>query len=253
VPEGHTLHRLARDQRRDLRGHKVHVTSPQGRFAESAARLDQHIVEKVDAYGKHLFTTFDSSDVLHVHLGLIGKFRRQPSPPIDPVGIIRLRIEGPDATWDLSGPTVCRIIDPPEMERVVAKLGPDPLRRGADRERFVHAVQRSSKPIGALLLDQSVIAGIGNVFRAEVLFVHGIHPSTPGDMIDTPTLEAMWDTLRGWLRDGVRRNRIVTNTVRDPLRVYHQEVCDVCGTPLVSLEVGGRRIEVCPMCQPARP
>jgi formamidopyrimidine-DNA glycosylase len=253
VPEGHTLHRLARDQRRDLRGHKVTVTSPQGRFAESALLLDRHVVEGVDAYGKHLFTRFESGDVLHVHLGLIGKYRRQPSPPSPPVGIVRLRLEGPTATWDLSGPNVCRVIDPVEMERVIATLGPDPLRRGADRRRFVEAVQQSSRPIGALLLDQSVIAGIGNVFRAEVLFVHGIHPSTPGNMLDETTIEVIWETLSGWLRDGVRRNRIVTNTRDEPLHVYHHDVCGACGTPLIALEIGGRRIDVCPMCQPARP
>jgi formamidopyrimidine-DNA glycosylase len=251
MPEGHTLHRLARDQRRDLRGHKVDVSSPQGRFTESAQRLDRHVIENVDAFGKHLFTRFDSGDVLHIHLGLIGKFRRQPSPPAPPVGIIRVRIEGPDATWDLSGPTVCRIVDPAEVERVVSTLGPDPLRRKADREQFVRNIQRSNKAIGALLLDQSVLAGIGNVFRAEVLFVHGIHPSTPGRALDRSTIEAMWDTLSKWLRDGVRRNRIVTNTVKDPLFVYHRDVCPTCGAPLVALEVANRRIDVCPMCQPA--
>jgi endonuclease-8 len=253
LPEGHTLHRLARDQRRDFKGHKVTVSSPQGRFAESARLLDQHGVERVDAHGKHLFTRFDSSDVLHVHLGLIGKFRRQSSPPAPPVGLVRVRLEGPTATWDLSGPTVCRVINPAEMERVISTLGPDPLRRGADRDRFVEAVQRSPKPIGALLLDQSVLAGIGNVFRAEVLFVHGIHPSTPGVSLDRTRIEAIWDTLARWLRDGVRRNRIVTNTPAEPLHVYHHDVCGVCGTPLIALEVGGRRIDVCPMCQPAPP
>lgn len=251
MPEGHTLHRLAKDQRRDLRGHKVAVSSPQGRFADSARLLDQHVVERVDAYGKHLFTRFDSGDVLHIHLGLIGKFRRQPSPPAPPVGIVRLRIEGPTATWDLSGPTVCRVVDPPEMERVVGTLGPDPLRRRADPERFIQAVQRSSKPIGALLLDQSVIAGIGNVFRAEVLFVHGINPLTPGRELERATLEAVWDTLGRWLRDGVRRNRIVTNTLAEPLHVYHHDVCNVCGSPLQTIDVGNRRIDLCPMCQPA--
>ncbi len=253
MPEGHTLHRLAKDQRRDLRGEKVAVSSPQGRFADSAARLDGHVVERVDAYGKHLFTTFDSGDVLHVHLGLIGKFRRQASPPVAPVGLVRVRLEGPVATWDLSGPNVCRIIDPAEVERVTSALGPDPLRRGARPDDFVDAVLRSRKPIGALLLDQSVIAGIGNVFRAEVLHVHGIHPDTPGDRLDRAEVEAMWTTLQRWLRDGVRRNRIVTHTADDPLHAYHREECRTCGTPLVALEVAGRRIDHCPVCQPARP
>ena len=67
------------------------------------------------------------------------------------------------------------------------------------------------------------------MFRAEVLFVHGIHPSTPGASLDRATIEAIWDTLARWLRDGVRRNRIVTNTLAEPLHVYHHDVCGVCG------------------------
>ncbi len=252
MPEGHTLHRLARDQRRDLRGHKVTASSPQGRFADSARLLDQHVVERVDAYGKHLFTRFESGDVLHVHLGLIGKFRRLPSPPAAPIGMVRLRLEGPTATWDLSGPTICRVVDPHEVERVISSLGPDPLQRRADRERFIQAVQGSSRPIGVLLLDQTVIAGIGNVFRAEVLFVHGIHPVTPGSALDRAALESIWDTLTRWLRDGVRRNRILTNTRAEPLHVYHHDMCGVCGTALVAIDVGNRRIDLCPMCQPAQ-
>jgi endonuclease-8 len=214
--------------------------------------LDQHVVDRVDAYGKHLFTRFDSGDVLHVHLGLIGKFLRQPSPPAAPTGMVRLRLEAPAATWDLRGPIICRVTDPHEVDRVISALGPDPLQRRADPERFIRAVQRSPKPIGALLLDQSVIAGVGNVFRAEVLFVHGIHPLTPGSALDRAEIESIWDTLTRWLRDGVRRNRIVTNTPSEPLHVYHHDVCGVCGTPLVAIDVGNRRIDLCPMCQPAR-
>src|SRR4051794_9644062 len=95
MPEGHTIHRLARDQTRDLVGHAVRVSSPQGRFAESAAVLDRRTVTAVEAYGKHLFHRWDDGQVLHVHLGLIGKFLPRPAPAPPPVGAVRLRLEGP--------------------------------------------------------------------------------------------------------------------------------------------------------------
>jgi len=262
MPEGHTIHRLARDQAKDLAGTKVHAWSPQGRFTESAALVDGRTIERVDAHGKHLFHAFDDGQVLHVHLGLIGKFNRRPAPIPDPVGLVRLRLEGPDVAWDLSGPTVCRLITPDEKAATIAKLGPDPLRRGADPQRFIEKAQRSKKEIGALLLDQSVIAGVGNVYRAEVLFLHGIDPRTPGNQLSAEQLRALWDELVAQLRDGVRRNRIVTvrpderdravsrMSKADALYVYHHDHCRRCGGQITPIEVAGRRIDVCGTCQP---
>jgi endonuclease-8 len=262
MPEGHTIHRLARDQRRDLAGHPLAVSSPQGRFAESAALLDGRTVRSVEAFGKHLFHRWEDGQVLHVHLGLIGKFFRRPSPAPPPVGAVRLRMEGPEATWDLSGPAICALVGPEEIERVAAGLGPDPLRRGADPAAFVAKISRSAKPIGALLLDQSVVAGIGNVFRAEVLFLHGIHPETPGRDLTEQQVIALWDELVAQLRAGVRRNRIVTLrpedlgrslgrlSKADALYVYHHEACRRCGGPIEALNVANRRIDACPSCQP---
>jgi endonuclease-8 len=262
MPEGHTIHRLARDQRRDLVGHPLTVSSPQGRFADSAALLDGRTIRRVEAFGKHLFQRWDDGRVLHVHLGLIGKFIRRTSPPPPPVGAVRVRIEGPDATWDLSGPAICALVGPDEVDRVVMGLGPDPLRRTADPERFVTRVRKSAKPIGALLLDQSVVAGIGNVFRAEVLFLHGIHPDTPGRDLSEEQVRALWDELVLQLRVGVRRNRIVTLrpdemgrslgrlSKSDGLYVYHHDMCRRCGGPIEALTVANRRIDACPSCQP---
>jgi formamidopyrimidine-DNA glycosylase len=262
MPEGHTIHRLARDQAADLAGRPVAAVSPQGRFAEGAARLDGQVLRKAEAWGKHLFHTYDSGDILHVHLGLIGKFRRQPSPPADPIGLVRLRLSGPTATWDLSGPNLCALISPDEKARHVAGLGPDPLRANADPERFVARVVASDRPIADLLLDQAVIAGVGNVYRAELLFLSGLHPSTPGSALDEATARQLWDLTRAQLRLGLRRNRIVTRDLRElrkPLAevsreesfyVYHQDGCRRCGEPLERLTVGGRRIDACPACQP---
>lgn len=261
MPEGHTIHRLAHDQRADLLGCPVRASSPQGRFVEGAARLDGAVPMRIEAWGKHLFHTFATGDVLHVHLGLIGKFVRRPSPPPAPVGAVRLRLEGEDRTWDLSGPIICAVVTPDAVAAIVARLGPDPLRRRADPQRFVARVQRSHKAIGALLLDQDVIAGIGNVFRAEVLWALGIDPSRPGRDLSTEELLAMWAWLRRQLLLGVRRNRIVTVDPRalgttvarirreDAVAVYHRLDCARCGGAVRRLEVAGRRIDACPTCQ----
>ena len=263
MPEGHTIHRLARDQAKDLVGTdvKIRAWSPQGRFSDSAARIDGHAIDRIDAHGKHLFHSIDDGQVLHVHLGLIGKFQRRVAPIADPVGMVRLRLEGPTAAWDLSGPMICRLIDAGEQAATIGTLGPDPLRRDADPQRFVDKALASKKEIGALLLDQSVIAGIGNVYRAEVLFLLGIDPRTPGNRLSEEQLVALWDELVALLREGLKRNRIVTLRAEDrdrplnrmskleSLYVYHHEICRRCGTAITPIEVAGRRIDVCPTCQ----
>ena len=261
MPEGHTVHRLARDHRRDLRGRPLAASSPQGRFTEGATRIDGAVAERFEAWGKHEFAFLSTGEVLHVHLGLIGKWARHRSPAPAPVGEIRLRLEGGEHAWDLSGPAICALATPEEAQARVDRLGPDPLRRDADPDRFVTRVRRSAAPIGVLLLDQSVIAGVGNVYRAEVLWHLGLHPARAGRTIDAGTLQAMWDWLAHQLRLGVRRNRIVTvdrAELDKPFReirrgegvaVYHQERCRRCRGRFTTLEVAGRRIEACLTCQ----
>ncbi|HMR97385.1 MAG TPA: hypothetical protein PKE05_17760 [Microthrixaceae bacterium] len=98
MPEGHIIHRLAREIRSTLDGAPVLASSPQGRFADGAAVIDRHRLVRTDAWGKYLFCDFGTGEILHVHLGLIGKFRRRSTPPPDPVGIVRLRLVGQGAT-----------------------------------------------------------------------------------------------------------------------------------------------------------
>ena len=104
MPEGHTLFRLAREQSELFAGRPVHVTSPQGRFAAGAARLDGRVVEEVTSYGKHLFADF-GGDVLHVHLGLYGTYTTGVGDPPAPRGALRMRWIGHQihAEADLGG------------------------------------------------------------------------------------------------------------------------------------------------------
>ncbi|MCT2586861.1 Fpg/Nei family DNA glycosylase [Actinophytocola gossypii] len=267
MPEGHTLHRLARRHRTLFGRRPVAVSSPQGRFAGAASAVDGRELRKVDAYGKHLFHVYGPDAIVHVHLGLIGTFSEQPLPLTDPVGQVRMRMVGETHLADLRGPTACELIDAPRMSALLARLGPDPLRRDADPERAFARLSRSSLPVAVLLLDQKVLAGVGNVYRAELLFRHGLDPMTPGRALDRALWTDMWTDLVALMRTGVRRNRI--DTVRDehlpramgraPRRDRHGgEVyvyrraglpCLVCGAPVETKELAGRNLFWCPDCQ----
>ncbi len=262
MPEGHTIHRLARDQNRDLVSRVVATAVVQDRFAAGAAMLDRRVLVKVEAYGKHLFQWWDGGLVLHVHLGLFGRWRRRRTPAGAPVGEMRLRLEGPERTWDLSGATTCALVSPGERDAVVARLGPDPLRADADPEPMWLRVHRSRQAVGALLLDQSVVAGIGNVYRAELLNIVGVDPRRPGRDLEREEFDALWIEMVRQLRLGVRRNRIVTvradeltrpaskTARRDAVYVYRRETCGRCGSPLDVFPLAARRTWACPICQP---
>ncbi len=266
MPEGHTIHRLARDLRRDLVGTELEASSPQGRFAGGAKSLDGQVLTATEAAGKHLFMHAGHDLTLYIHLGLIGKFRRFDAST-DRGDAVRLRFERDTFAWSLTGPQTCRLIEPPEVEEIIAKLGPDPLRRGASPDKFIDKAARSNKAIGALLLDQNVIAGIGNVYRAELLFLAGIHPATPAKDLGGDVVREIWDKTVELLRLGVRLDRIVTVTTADSggttagrlgpdnrLYAYKRtgEPCRRCDTPIVTAPIASRSIWWCPTCQPAR-
>src|SRR6478609_6574638 len=267
MPEGHTIHRLAKDQRADLSGRVLHVTSAQARSEATAELLDGHLLRRTEAWGKHLFLTFDSRQVLHVHLGLIGKwFRRVPDEADgtlpEPTSTTRLRLAAEGVGWDLIGPMLAAAITPADKRAVMARLGPDPLRKDADPEKTWAKLQRSDKSVGLLLMEQDVIAGIGNVYRCEILNIVGVDPRRPGRAVQREEFDAIWDETVRQLKLGVRRNRIVTmrsDELPRPLSrlqrgegryVYKQEHCGRCGTELDIYPIAGRTTWSCPHCQP---
>jgi endonuclease-8 len=268
VPEGHTIHRIAQDHTKLLAGRALSVSSPQGRFASDAERVDGAVLERIEAYGKHLFHHWSTGDIGHVHLGLFGRFRVQRLAPgadvPEPRGQVRMRLATDSVVVDLSGPTACSIGTPEDRAAILARLGPDPLRRDAKPAVAIAAMTRRKAALGTLLLDQSVLCGVGNVYRAEALFVNGIHPERPGSSCDEVELRALWDTIVGMLRQGVRDNRIVTVEDADlPPRppgrrrrrgettyVYHRDLCLRCGTPIQIVTLAARACWFCPTCQP---
>jgi formamidopyrimidine-DNA glycosylase len=261
MPEGHTIHRLAREHNALLRGQPLRLASPQGRFAAGAAALDGRVLRRVEPYGKHLFYDF-GDDVVHVHLGIYGKYSTQPAGT-PPQGAVRLRMATPEHVVDLRGPTVCARIRPEERDAVVARLGPDPLDPRADRERLWRTLSRRATPIGALLLDQSAIAGVGNVYRAEALYVLGIAPHRPARSLTRDEFEALWATLVRMMRTGVRLGRIVTTAPEDRDRRSGRPSdadrhylwrrtdlpCRRCGEPVGTFVLAARNAYWCPVCQ----
>lgn len=248
MPEGHLLHRLARDQQ-ELVGHAVTAASPQGRFAAGAAAVDGHRLEAVEAWGKHLLQRFGAAGTVHTHLGMRGITLRS-APPVLPKPQVRLRLATGDVAWDLIAPATCELLDDAGVDRLLAGLGPDPLRADADIGRVRRALRDDHRAIGTVLLDQSVLAGVGNVFRAEALHALGLHPSTPAADLDDGTVERLWAELVAEMRRGVEDGAIVTRPPSGKA-VYKRDACADCGTPVVASALGGRTMYACPRCQPA--
>ena len=272
MPEGHTLHRLAGELDRAFAGRSVRVGSPQGRFADAAALLDAAVVEGAEAWGKHLFLAFSGERFVHVHLGLYGTFavHHDVAEVPHPVGQVRLRlvtVGAPVSYGDLRGATTCDLVTAQQRDAVVARSGPDPIRPDADPGAAWERIRRSRAPIGGLLMDQTVLAGVGNVYRAEVLFRHRLHPLRPGNTLRSGQFTALWDDLVGLMAEGVRTGRI--DTVRPEhtpeamgraprvddhggeVYVYRRDGrgCHVCGATVRTEVLQGRNLFWCPQCQ----
>ncbi|TXK19666.1 Fpg/Nei family DNA glycosylase [Homoserinibacter sp. GY 40078] len=314
MPEGHSVHRIARQFAANFTGSPVAVSSPQGRFAQGAAQLDGHSIVQSRAVGKQLFLEFDHGLWLRVHLGMYGAWdfagdisvgsapdaertgtvvgAHEDSPwsigaprrtrlrmaeseklepeletwPPEPVGQVRVRLLTETACADLRGPTACEVLTIEEVDRAIAKLGPDPLvdDPAEGEERFTAVVRRKPTPIALLLMDQSVVSGIGNVYRAELLFRARLDPFRPGREVPEETVRGLWRDWVHLLRIGVETGHMLTIddldeegrrraiASRDDRHwVYHRagEPCRVCGTPIAMTELGGRKLYWCPADQ----
>ncbi|MCI4657423.1 Fpg/Nei family DNA glycosylase [Cryobacterium algoricola] len=339
MPEGHSVHRIARQFARNFVGRRVQLSSPQGRFVEGAAVLDGHVMTQARAVGKQMFLEFDNGLWLRVHLGMYGAWdfageilmdptiasangrmgqtnqrgtelgtgsgttesqaadavldsagenslrsigaprrtrvrmaeqekeidRLETFPP-EPVGQVRVRLLTDTVCADLRGPTACQVLDAAEVQAVIDKAGPDPLLddSAAAEDRFTAVVRRKPTPIGLLLMDQSVVSGIGNVYRAELLFRAGVNPHAPGKSLAEDTVRGLWRDWAHLLTIGVETGQMMTmddlaradwvlamKNRADRHWVYKREglPCRVCGTHILLEEMGARKLYWCPTCQ----
>ena len=282
MPEGHTVHRLAGAFAARFVGKMVEASSPQGRFAEGAALLDGRVLCAAEAHGKQMFLLFSDELWLRVHLGLYGMWRfagpglagfgrrtlrvavgGEVAFPPEPRGLVRLRLLTRGNVADLSGPTACMVISPAEKVVAMQRLGEDPLRDDANPDRAFAKIHASRSAIGLLLMRQDIVAGIGNIYRAEVLFRARVDPHRPGREITSALWTELWTDLAALLRDGVRAGRIVTTEPTDRGRasgkarredasyVAHRagRPCRVCRMPVLAEPMAGRTLYWCATCQ----
>jgi endonuclease-8 len=267
MPEGHTIHRLAARHRQLLRGHRVTAQSPQGRFAAGAELLSGAVLRDTEALGKHLLHHYSRGLTLHVHLGLYGKFSDGKAPAPPPIGEVRLRLTTRRYWIDLRGPAACELMNPAQVEELRDRLGPDPLRDDADPLLAYSRIVRSDRPIAALLLDQSIVAGAGVVYVNEVLFRAAIPPWRAGRTLAAGQWAEIWADLRALMREGVEKGRIDTvhsqhmpeAMGRAPrvdrhggeVYVYRRagQRCLVCGDEVRLGGLAGRNSYWCPTCQ----
>ena len=262
MPEGHTVHRIANAFQADFAGRPVTVTSPQGRFNSDAALISGRVLNRARAIGKQMFLEFDGGAIVRIHLGIYGKWQFHDSADAAITGQVRARFTADENSADLRGPTVCEVITKAEAKTVFTRLGPDPLNANPgnrEAQRFIDRVQASKSPIGLLLMNQDVIAGIGNVYRAELLFRAKITPHRPGHLCTTEELQAIWDDSVKLLRIGVKTGFMITKEKlfrKNPTKaernwVYKREgnPCERCGASVQIELMATRKLYWCPGCQ----
>ena len=247
MPEGHLLHRTASEISADLAGQVVAASSPQGRF--DAARVDGCTVVLAEAYGKHLLVHLQDAPSVHVHLGMRGLFLRYPDPTSPPRGGVRLRLAGPVA-WDLIAPTTCELLDAAGVDRVVGALGPDPLRPDATTDDAVDRLRAARGPVAAAIVDQAVWAGVGNAWRAELLFLARLDPATPASSLSREQAARLWELTARCMALGRDAGQVVSDpSAPDERWVYKRDTCRSCGAPVRTAQVGGRTSYSCPVEQ----
>jgi endonuclease-8 len=262
MPEGHTVQRTANEFNEHFQGKKIKVDSPQGRFASEAKLINNRVLVQARAIGKQLFLDFDNGLTCRIHLGIYGKWRFTSQKDKELPGQVRARFFTKEFLADLRGPTVCEVIDSKSVKLVEQRLGPDPTNpdpRKTELARFVYRVSNSKSPIGLLLMNQDVVSGIGNVYRAELLFRAGISPHIPGNELEETAIKALWVDAVKLMKVGVATGFMITRdelAKKNPVKaernyVYKREgeKCLRCGA-LVAIEMmNSRKLYWCPGCQ----
>ena len=280
MPEGDAIFRAARNMHRVLAGHAV------TRFETAYAHLDRvnvdtpivgRTIDRVESAGKHHLIVFgpplgQSGDlILRTHMRMNGSWHlyrhgerwwRGPQS-------MRVRVDTADWVAVAFNVPVAEFVTPKELATrdPVAKLGPDLLGREFDRDEAVRRLVASAhQPIAMSLLDQRLVAGIGNIYKSETLFLAGVNPFTPAASVPTGVLETLLDIARGLLKDNVvegaspriqtYRNLRMTNPASnhdESLWVYGRagKPCRKCGTPIEMKKMGleARSTYWCPNCQ----
>ena len=258
MPEGDTVHGIANRIRERISGktlRRLGGSAPSAR--RHAYRLRGARVDKVQAVGKHLLIDFSGGWSLRVHLGMTGRWRFGPPTGARSDGSARVVLE--TRGWAVrcyDAPTVSLGRSPLEWA-AVANLGPDLSLAAPDIDEALGRARSldGASSVSETLLDQSVASGIGNVYRNEVLFEFGLHPSTAIEKVDDRLLERIFLRASRHLRLNAGRRRTTTGARRPGMDLYVYEragkPCRRCGALIHRATATGRTTFWCPSCQPA--
>lgn len=233
----------------------------------ASAALAGATITAVERRAKYLFVRLDRDDVLVVHLRMTGRLVLMPASA-SPIRFERLSIKL-DRDLDIRfgdqrkfGRVIIARAD--DVSALSERLGPEPLSGALTAPRFHARLQRHRASVKSILLDQRVIAGLGNIYVDEALFLSRIHPLRPADSLTEAEASTLLRAVRRVLRAAIENQGTTFSSFENPygergdnaktLNVYGKGrtglPCPRCGTPLHRLVVGGRGTTVCPRCQP---
>lgn len=218
-------------------------------------------IEAVSRRGKFIVLSLDGGAFVLVHLRMSGRFEWEEN------GAEASHVRAIFSLDDGRRLLFCdarkfgRIIYTRDLSATTARLGVELLSRAFTPECLSDVLRRRARRIKPLLLDQTQIAGLGNIYTDESLFRAGIHPLRRSDSLSDAELARLRAAIRAVLREGIRRNGASIDWVypggsmQEAFRVYGRagEACDACGERIVSIRVGQRGTHLCPRCQPRQP
>jgi endonuclease-8 len=260
MPEGDTIHAAADRLRRALVPGTVTSVVARGAAAVPAAGTS---VASVTARGKHLLVGFDDTSTLHLHLGMDGRWHVGPPGPLPrlrpgPPGSGVVAVVATDrALAVVRDAPVAEVLDPAALRRhpVLRALGPDLCDPDPDLDEVLRRLGSldPATPVGVALLEQRVAAGIGNVYRSEVLWAEGVAPTAPLAGLDEPARRALYRRAHEQLRANVGRHP--RRTVPEGLAVYERggRRCRRCPGTIAVARIGeqARSVWWCASCQTA--
>ena len=216
-------------------------------------------VQSVARRGKYLVIQFEHQ-VMLIHLRMSGDIRVEKTSINAPQKHDRLVLRFTDG-WQMvfNDPRKFgRIWLVDQIEEITSNLGMEPLSDELTGESLIQKLHATSRRIKPLLLDQSIVAGLGNIYTDEALFLASIHPITPAREITALQAESLLRSIRNVLEEGIRRNGASIDWVyrggdfQNHFNVYQRtgEPCKVCGTKIERIVVAQRGTHYCPHCQP---
>ncbi len=227
--------------------------------------MQGQIVERLERRAKYLLWHLSNQRVLLMHLGMSGRLRINPNEPL---------AKHDHLQWQTEAGADIRFYDPRrfgfvdlldadarDSHRALAPLGPEPMSEAFNAEGLAAAIANRKAPIKSLLLDQRIVAGLGNIYVCEALFMARIHPSRSGASLDKRDYQRLWAALRDVLAKAIAAGGSSLRDFRQvdgnlgyfahQWQVYGREdqACPRCQTPIVRLQQSGRSSFVCPACQ----